>query len=171
MSFSTQDTIVAVATPPGRGGIGIVRLSGPDAHAVAQGLITHDGPLAASSCDLHEVRLSRTHQDSASPESVKSRTPSKVQTSDVAALTAADRVPVVSGFRPTCVDAIDQVVADVFPRPPLLHGQRHRQLSAHAVGDSAAIVTTAMRVARGSRSPASSRFGRFLNGRIDSHAG
>src|ERR1700733_10126073 len=26
-----EDTIVAVATPPGRGGIGIVRLSGPDA--------------------------------------------------------------------------------------------------------------------------------------------
>ena len=27
----TNDTIVAIATPPGRGGIGIVRLSGPDA--------------------------------------------------------------------------------------------------------------------------------------------
>jgi tRNA modification GTPase len=25
------DTIAAVATPPGRGGIGVVRLSGPDA--------------------------------------------------------------------------------------------------------------------------------------------
>ena len=29
--FSTTDTIVAIATPPGRGGIGVVRLSGPDA--------------------------------------------------------------------------------------------------------------------------------------------
>ena len=29
--FSTDDTIVAIATPPGRGGIGVVRLSGPDA--------------------------------------------------------------------------------------------------------------------------------------------
>lgn len=28
---TAQDTIVAIATPPGRGGIGIVRLSGPDA--------------------------------------------------------------------------------------------------------------------------------------------
>ena len=27
--FSTTDTIVAIATPPGRGGIGVVRLSGP----------------------------------------------------------------------------------------------------------------------------------------------
>ena len=28
---TSEDTIVAIATPPGRGGIGIVRLSGPDA--------------------------------------------------------------------------------------------------------------------------------------------
>ncbi len=28
-----NETIVAVATPPGRGGIGIVRLSGPEASA------------------------------------------------------------------------------------------------------------------------------------------
>jgi tRNA modification GTPase len=33
--FSTDDTIVAIATPPGRGGIGVVRLSGPDAAAIA----------------------------------------------------------------------------------------------------------------------------------------
>jgi tRNA modification GTPase len=30
-----DDTIVAVATPPGRGGIGVVRLSGPDARRIA----------------------------------------------------------------------------------------------------------------------------------------
>ena len=34
-----QDTIVAAATPPGRGGIGIVRISGPAAAAVAKGLL------------------------------------------------------------------------------------------------------------------------------------
>jgi tRNA modification GTPase len=33
--FSTDDTIVAIATPPGRGGIGVVRLSGPAAHDIA----------------------------------------------------------------------------------------------------------------------------------------
>jgi tRNA modification GTPase len=33
------DTIVAVATPPGRGGIGIVRVSGPGAAAVGRGLL------------------------------------------------------------------------------------------------------------------------------------
>jgi len=35
MAFSTSDTIVAVATPPGRGGIGVVRLSGPQAQTIA----------------------------------------------------------------------------------------------------------------------------------------
>jgi tRNA modification GTPase len=39
--FSTSDTIVAVATPPGRGGIGVVRLSGGDAHRIALQLIAH----------------------------------------------------------------------------------------------------------------------------------
>jgi tRNA modification GTPase len=33
--FATDDTIVAIATPPGRGGIGVVRLSGPDAARIA----------------------------------------------------------------------------------------------------------------------------------------
>ena len=33
--FSTSDTIVAIATPPGRGGLGVIRLSGPDASRIA----------------------------------------------------------------------------------------------------------------------------------------
>jgi tRNA modification GTPase len=37
--FSIHDTIVAVATPPGRGGIGVVRISGAEARAVAARLI------------------------------------------------------------------------------------------------------------------------------------
>ena len=36
--FSTSDTIVAIATPPGRGGIGVVRISGPDADRIAREL-------------------------------------------------------------------------------------------------------------------------------------
>jgi tRNA modification GTPase len=37
--FSIDDTIVAIATPPGRGGIGVVRLSGRDARRIVAGLI------------------------------------------------------------------------------------------------------------------------------------
>lgn len=36
--FQTDDTIVAIATPAGRGGIGVVRVSGPDAQRVATAL-------------------------------------------------------------------------------------------------------------------------------------
>jgi tRNA modification GTPase len=36
--FSTDDTIVAVATPPGRAGLGVVRLAGPDALRIAGAL-------------------------------------------------------------------------------------------------------------------------------------
>ena len=35
----SQDTIVAIATPPGRGGVGIIRLSGPQAYSVTMQLI------------------------------------------------------------------------------------------------------------------------------------
>jgi len=43
--FSTADTIVAIATPAGRGAIGIVRLSGPEAQRVSQSLLEHGGSL------------------------------------------------------------------------------------------------------------------------------
>ena len=45
MTFDTRDTIVAIATPPGRGGIGVVRVSGPEAHPIARALITHPADL------------------------------------------------------------------------------------------------------------------------------
>lgn len=40
-----QDTIAAISTPPGRGGIGIVRLAGPEAVAIASGLLRLTRPL------------------------------------------------------------------------------------------------------------------------------
>ena len=43
--FSTDDTIVAIATPAGRGGIGVVRISGPSAAEVADALLQLDAPL------------------------------------------------------------------------------------------------------------------------------
>jgi tRNA modification GTPase len=45
--FSPDDTIVAIATPPGRGGIGIVRLSGDQAHQIARALLAIEQPLRA----------------------------------------------------------------------------------------------------------------------------
>ena len=42
--FSTSDTIVAIATPRGRGGLGVIRISGPDASRIAGELIGRTKP-------------------------------------------------------------------------------------------------------------------------------
>ena len=39
MSLASADTIAAIATPPGRGGVGIVRVSGPAARRVSMGIL------------------------------------------------------------------------------------------------------------------------------------
>jgi tRNA modification GTPase len=44
-SIFTVDTIAAISTAPGRGGIGIVRLSGPDAVSIAAELVGASAPL------------------------------------------------------------------------------------------------------------------------------
>jgi tRNA modification GTPase len=52
--FSTDDTIVAVATPPGRAGIGVVRVAGPEARAIAERLAPGP-PLAARVAALRRL--------------------------------------------------------------------------------------------------------------------
>lgn len=50
-----EDTIVAISTPPGRGGIGIVRLSGPEARSIAEPMLRLRSPLAAAQARFAEV--------------------------------------------------------------------------------------------------------------------
>ena len=45
--FATDDTIVAISTPPGRGGLGVIRLSGPDSTRIATLLLNRAEPLIA----------------------------------------------------------------------------------------------------------------------------
>jgi tRNA modification GTPase len=62
--FSTDDTIVAIATPPGRAGLGVIRVSGPDAQAVAARLLTRREALTARHATLSHVRdLTSTKED------------------------------------------------------------------------------------------------------------
>jgi tRNA modification GTPase len=53
--FSPDDTIVAIATPPGRGGIGIVRVSGPAALQVGTALTRQSSPFAPRHATLTQV--------------------------------------------------------------------------------------------------------------------
>jgi tRNA modification GTPase len=50
-----NETIVAIATPPGRGGIGIVRLSGPDATRIAEPMLRLRNPLAHAQARFADV--------------------------------------------------------------------------------------------------------------------
>jgi tRNA modification GTPase len=49
------ETIVAVSTPPGRGGIGIVRLSGPDAVSIAAPMLSLGSALAHAQARFAEI--------------------------------------------------------------------------------------------------------------------
>ena len=47
---------MAIATPPGRGGIGVVRISGPSSHEIANLILDRRGPLEARRATLTRVR-------------------------------------------------------------------------------------------------------------------
>lgn len=59
--YTPDDTIVAVATPPGRGGLAVVRLSGPHAAAIARALAEGEPRLEARRATL--VRISPGGED------------------------------------------------------------------------------------------------------------
>jgi len=53
--MNLDDTIVAIATPPGRGGIGVVRLAGPEARTIACSMLRLKHELAAGRAVFCEV--------------------------------------------------------------------------------------------------------------------
>lgn len=61
--FSTDDTITAIATPAGRGGIGVVRISGPRALEITRGLTDHDSPLGPRIATFATLRDRQTSAD------------------------------------------------------------------------------------------------------------
>ncbi|HEX2492821.1 MAG TPA: tRNA uridine-5-carboxymethylaminomethyl(34) synthesis GTPase MnmE [Steroidobacter sp.] len=54
--FATDDTIVAIATPLGRSGLGIVRLSGPASATIARDLVHRTQPFVARQATLARLR-------------------------------------------------------------------------------------------------------------------
>jgi tRNA modification GTPase len=62
---SAQETIAAISTPPGRGGIGIVRLSGPLAASIVAQLVRLRRPLEAGRALLADVLDDSDTEDSA----------------------------------------------------------------------------------------------------------
>ena len=60
--FSSADTIVAISTPPGRGGIGVVRVSGPQATVVSRAILQSRGGLVPRRATVTAVVSSPTGQ-------------------------------------------------------------------------------------------------------------
>jgi tRNA modification GTPase len=74
-AFSTTDTIVAVATPPGRGGRGVIRLSGPAAEPLARRLTRRRTPFQPRRATF--ARLADTSVSDAS-DGAESSAPARV---------------------------------------------------------------------------------------------
>jgi tRNA modification GTPase len=54
--FSAEETIVAIATPPGRGGLGVVRISGAASQDIARAILDREAPLEPRHATLARVR-------------------------------------------------------------------------------------------------------------------
>jgi len=93
------DTIVAISTPPGRGGIGIVRLSGPESAAIAAQLVTLRQPLQAARARIADIVDTSSDQPARIDEAVVTffAAPHSYTTEDVVEI-AAHGSPVVLEF-------------------------------------------------------------------------
>ena len=140
--MNLDDTIVAIATPPGRGGIGVVRLAGPEARAIAQ-------PMLRKARELEAGRAIHCDLVDASPCSAD--TPVR-ETADASKMDAR----------------IDEVVVTYFAKPHSYTTDDIVEISAHG---SPVVLRRIVELAlqRGARlaEPGEFTMRAFLNGRLD----
>ncbi len=139
--FSTVDTIVAIATPPGRGGLGVVRLSGADAFRIARHLVGRQSafkPRQATFC-----RLTASLASEVRDEVVVTAFPApRSYTGEVVAEISAHGSPVVlAGILKGAMAAGARLAEPgEFTLRGFLHGKRDL-IQAEAVGDLIDAVT------------------------------
>ena len=161
--MNLDDTIVAIATPPGRGGIGVVRLAGPEALNIAAPMLRLKHPLEpgrAIRCDLIDPcaadtpvcetpDLARTHVGAAAPGRPAERSSAPADTTT----------------NPT---RIDEVVVTYFAKPHSYTTDDIVEISAHG---SPVVLRhiVELSLARGARlaDPGEFTMRAFLNGRLD----
>ena len=150
--MNLDDTIVAIATPLGRGGIGVVRLAGPEAKKIALPMLRlkHDiEPGRAVFGELVDPDDARVGMDR-SLSRAKPREPVQAEQSSAAS------------------DRIDEVVVTYFAKPHSYTTDDIVEISAHG---SPVILrhVVELAMARGARlaEPGEFTMRAFLNGRID----
>jgi tRNA modification GTPase len=149
-SVNLDDTIVAIATPPGRGGIGVVRLAGPEARTIALPMLRlkHDlEPGRAVFGELIEPGTGRVEAgDSPAKASRQAR----------------------AGMPAPHEQRIDEVVVTYFAKPHSYTTDDIVEISAHG---SPVVLRhiVELALARGARlaEPGEFTMRAFLNGRID----
>jgi tRNA modification GTPase len=180
--FSTADTIVAVATPTGRGGIGVVRVSGPEAAPIARRLVTCAGPLQPRYATLTfararrpiEVRsdaaVSRSLTDASAETGSADVQPGAVERRTVPRGAAAPAAERCAGDRESDgrTRLVDQVIVTYFPAPASYTGDDVVELSAHGSPVVLRMLVEAA-VDAGARlaQPGEFTLRAYLNGRID----
>jgi tRNA modification GTPase len=135
-----DDTIVAIATPPGRGGIGVVRLAGPEARQIALPMLRLKHDLAPGSAIVAEL----------------------VEPCDAGAPAREGERSSVEGSR------IDEVVVTYFAKPHSYTTDDIIEISAHGAPVVLRHIVE-LALARGARlaEPGEFTMRAFLNGRID----
>jgi tRNA modification GTPase len=106
---SPHDTIAAISTPPGRGGIGIVRLSGAEAVSIAQQLVKLRAPLEHGRARLADVLDAEVDAEgSAEGSEPKSRIDEALVTLFAApnSYTAEDLVEIAAHGSPVVLDLL-----------------------------------------------------------------
>jgi tRNA modification GTPase len=142
--FSVDDTIVAISTPPGRAGIGVVRVSGPGAAAIAVRLTGRTEPLKPRTATFATIVVSTRQGFS----------------SGMSALTG----PPAHEARAFA----DQAVVTFFPGPHSYTGDDVAEISAHGSPVILrGIVEAAMSAGARLAEPGEFTLRAFLNGKLD----
>ena len=150
--MNLDDTIVAIATPPGRGGIGVVRLAGPDARRIALPILRLKHELEPGRAVLAEL--------------VEFLPPSEVEIPTLSRKDSETRM----GHPPSSVagNRIDEIVVTYFAKPHSYTTDDVIEISAHG---SPVVLRhiVEMCAAAGARlaEPGEFTMRAFLNGRID----
>ena len=154
--MNLDDTIVAIATPPGRGGIGVVRLAGPEARAIALPMLRLKHDLEAGRAVFGEL-IEPQIGDGGTGVS-----PTADHLGTAALGCPAGQSPAISTAR------IDEVVVTYFAKPHSYTTDDIIEISAHG---SPVVLRhiVELALARGARlaEPGEFTMRAFLNGRID----
>ena len=156
-----DDTIVAIATPPGRGGIGVVRLAGPEARVIV-------APMLRLKHDLEPGRA--VFGELVEPEDDSAPAPAHVGTGAPSASSGqAPTRPAERSSAPTAPDSrIDEVVVTYFAKPHSYTTDDIIEISAHGAPVVLRHILE-LALARGARlaEPGEFTMRAFLKGRID----